>query len=422
MSNAAKGAFRGVKNMVKGYTDVQVKVRNATSNEPAGPSTADMADIAVRTEDPRLFMEIMEILDKRLNDNGKQWRHVYKSLILLDFLLHYGSDNVVNYAKENLYIVKTLKEFQYIDEDGRDQGANVRQKSKEITALLADENKLREARRSRGSGSGRRSNSPGRSNAGDDYYNEDAEIRKALEESRRTAALEERSRQASRVEYNDTDADLALALELSREEDEVRKRSRDNIDLFASIDAPQPLLQVQPYQNGQGTDPFALFAASQAQELLAAQQLQQQQLLQQQMETARQLQLQQAMKNQQILAEQERAAREALERAAREAAEKQARELAAAQAAFGLVDDGTRLRDLKNTNVQLDPFANFPRNQTPALIAQPTGSTLNPFGGTPAPSIPAPTPDPFSGFTSGGSTGAFSNPVGARSWVLFLGY
>jgi epsin len=31
---------------------------------------------------------------------------------------------VVRYARENIYIVKTLKEFQYIDEDGKDQGAN----------------------------------------------------------------------------------------------------------------------------------------------------------------------------------------------------------------------------------------------------------------------------------------------------------
>jgi hypothetical protein len=29
-----------------------------------------------------------------------------------------------NSNRENLYIVKTLKEFQYIDEDGKDQGAN----------------------------------------------------------------------------------------------------------------------------------------------------------------------------------------------------------------------------------------------------------------------------------------------------------
>jgi hypothetical protein len=35
-----------------------------------------------------------------------------------------GSENVVRYARENLYIVKTLKEFQLIDEDGKDQGSN----------------------------------------------------------------------------------------------------------------------------------------------------------------------------------------------------------------------------------------------------------------------------------------------------------
>lgn len=31
---------------------------------------------------------------------------------------------MVKYAKDNIYIVKTLKEFQYIDEEGKDQGSN----------------------------------------------------------------------------------------------------------------------------------------------------------------------------------------------------------------------------------------------------------------------------------------------------------
>ena len=31
---------------------------------------------------------------------------------------------MVVYFKDNAYIVKTLKEFQYIDEYGKDQGAN----------------------------------------------------------------------------------------------------------------------------------------------------------------------------------------------------------------------------------------------------------------------------------------------------------
>lgn len=41
----------------------------------------------------------MEMLDKRLNDKGKNWRHVFKSLVLLDYLLHAGSENCVMYFR-----------------------------------------------------------------------------------------------------------------------------------------------------------------------------------------------------------------------------------------------------------------------------------------------------------------------------------
>lgn len=33
------------------------------------------------------------------SDKGKNWRHVFKSLTLLDYLLHAGSENVVKYFK-----------------------------------------------------------------------------------------------------------------------------------------------------------------------------------------------------------------------------------------------------------------------------------------------------------------------------------
>lgn len=49
-----------------------------------------------------------------------------------------------------MYIIKTLKEFVYVDEDGKDLGSNVRQKAKDITNLLMDEDRLRSERRSRG--------------------------------------------------------------------------------------------------------------------------------------------------------------------------------------------------------------------------------------------------------------------------------
>lgn len=70
------------------------------------------------------FYEIMDMIDKRLNDKGKNWRHVLKALKVLDYCLHEGSELVVTWAKKNAFIIKTLREFIYIDEDGRDVGQN----------------------------------------------------------------------------------------------------------------------------------------------------------------------------------------------------------------------------------------------------------------------------------------------------------
>jgi epsin len=47
-------------------------------------------------------------------------------------------------------ITRTLKEFVYVDDDGKDVGSNVRQKAKDITNLLQDEDRLRAERRARG--------------------------------------------------------------------------------------------------------------------------------------------------------------------------------------------------------------------------------------------------------------------------------
>lgn len=49
---AAKAALRQAKNLTFGYTDIQVKVREATSNDPWGPSGVQMTEIADSTYRP----------------------------------------------------------------------------------------------------------------------------------------------------------------------------------------------------------------------------------------------------------------------------------------------------------------------------------------------------------------------------------
>jgi hypothetical protein len=87
---------------------------------------------------PSDFYEIMDMLDKRLNDKGKNWRHVLKSLKVLDYCLHEGSELVVTWARKNIYIIKTLREFQYVDEEGRDVGQNGRLALRSLKRKTAD--------------------------------------------------------------------------------------------------------------------------------------------------------------------------------------------------------------------------------------------------------------------------------------------
>lgn len=46
LQNMSKSAVRVGKNYIKGYSDVQVKVRDATSNDPWGPSGTQMNELA----------------------------------------------------------------------------------------------------------------------------------------------------------------------------------------------------------------------------------------------------------------------------------------------------------------------------------------------------------------------------------------
>lgn len=62
----------------RGVFCVDVKVREATSNDPWGPSSSLMSEIADLTFNVVAFAEVMGMVWKRLNDSGKNWRHVYK--------------------------------------------------------------------------------------------------------------------------------------------------------------------------------------------------------------------------------------------------------------------------------------------------------------------------------------------------------
>ncbi|GBE77225.1 ENTH-domain-containing protein [Sparassis crispa] len=254
-----KGTLRVVKNYTHGYSHTQTKVRDVTSNDPWPPSGRAMHEIAQLTYNPVDFVEIMEVMDKRLNDKGKYWRHVFKSLVLLDYLLHSGSENVIMYFRNNLYVIKTLREFQYVDEDDKDQGQNVRQKAKDITNLLMDDKLMQQERRNRAQMYQRmrgrrsadddddwddRSNSRSRSltPVAGHRHKEDEDLHRALEESKRSVAQERATAE---------EKDIQRAIKLSQAEEERMAKALAGANSAALFDVQN---QLPPTVEGQLID------------------------------------------------------------------------------------------------------------------------------------------------------------------------
>ena len=77
---------------------------------------------------------------------------IYKSnttqaLQLLEFLIKNGSERVIDDARAHTSLLKMLRQFHFIDANGKDQGINVRNRSKELVDLLSDVDKIRTERK-----------------------------------------------------------------------------------------------------------------------------------------------------------------------------------------------------------------------------------------------------------------------------------
>ena len=139
--------WKDIRATVLQMTPMEIKVRECTSNDSWGAKVSDKQEIAEATHnDYEEYKVIMATLWKRMADNGKNWRHVLKALQLLEFLLAHGSERVVDEAKDSIYTIRTLRNFQYVDEKGKDQGQQIRDAAKKMIQLLQDEKQIQEIR------------------------------------------------------------------------------------------------------------------------------------------------------------------------------------------------------------------------------------------------------------------------------------
>ncbi|XP_053546600.1 epsin-1 isoform X6 [Bombina bombina] len=251
---------RQMKNIVHNYSEAEIKVREATSNDPWGPSSSLMSEIADLTYNVVAFSEIMSMIWKRLNDHGKNWRHVYKAMTLMEYLIKTGSERVAQQCKENIYAIQTLKDFQYVDRDGKDQGVNVREKAKQLVSLLKDDERLKEERahalktKEKLAQTSTSSSASSTVNPGTEAEQawpqssgeEELQLQLALAMSKEEAEQEERIRRGD-------DLRLQMAIEESRKEAPSKQEESSLMDLADVFSSPTPAVSA--------TDPWGTSAA-----------------------------------------------------------------------------------------------------------------------------------------------------------------
>ncbi|CAG7728913.1 unnamed protein product [Allacma fusca] len=148
-----------VTNVVMNYTEIEAKVREATNDEAWGPTGTMKHELSQATFSYDQFPEVMGMLWKRIAENKRSPRRIYKSLLLLHHLLLNGSDRVIRATQDRIYELRSLTEYHVVYEPGfsinsiippevtKDGEMNVRVKAKEIVELVQDEEKLREDRK-----------------------------------------------------------------------------------------------------------------------------------------------------------------------------------------------------------------------------------------------------------------------------------
>ena len=90
----------------------------------------------------------MPMIYRRFTEkSAEEWRQIYKALQLLEYLIKHGSERVIDDARSHITLLKMLRQFHFIDQNGKDQGVNVRHRAKELAELLGDVERIRSERK-----------------------------------------------------------------------------------------------------------------------------------------------------------------------------------------------------------------------------------------------------------------------------------
>ena len=211
-----KAAMRALKNHALSYSDIEVKVREATSNDPWSCPLSLMRELSRATHDYQSYPQLFAMLWKRLAD-VEHAMHVTKALQLLDFLVRHGSERFVLDVKRRQRDIAALQRYKHYDQNNQDDAKEARLKAKQIHELLANDAKL-QAERQAADKQRQQSDRGGGAGGGGYQLTEDERHEEELYRARKQQHKAQRTKQQ---QHKNEDLDEELDEEL---DDEVRRR------------------------------------------------------------------------------------------------------------------------------------------------------------------------------------------------------
>lgn len=125
--------------------ETERKVFEALNNKNWGASSTTLNDIARETYSYDKFQKIFKLIWEAADSPPRNWRKVFKSLMLCEYLVKNGCERCVDEIRDHSFRVRQLQDFNYY-EDKLDRGQGVREKAKQLVELLVDNDVVREAR------------------------------------------------------------------------------------------------------------------------------------------------------------------------------------------------------------------------------------------------------------------------------------
>jgi len=106
--HSLKAALRKVKDLQ--YTDIEIKVRDATNNDPWGTKGDLMQEIADATFNYEEYPLLFAMLWRRLADIHHVM-HVQKALMVIEYLLRNGAERFIKDAKQRSKDIQNKKKI-----------------------------------------------------------------------------------------------------------------------------------------------------------------------------------------------------------------------------------------------------------------------------------------------------------------------